>query len=131
MTPETVRKAVAEYFVALRAMNPDAWAATFAAEGTTEDPAGSPPVKGHAALKQRATAMWAPWVRIALRETEVFVAANEAAIKWTGEGRAKNGRDFRFEGIDIIAVDEQGKVQSVRGFWDTSILVELAATPRV
>src|SRR5258708_27533952 len=127
MTPEIVRKAVADYFAALRAMNPDAWAATFAANGTTEDPAGTPPVKGHAALKQRATAMWAPWQKIALWETEIFVAANEAAVKWTGEGRGKNGRDFRFEGIDMIVVDEQGKVQSVRGFWDTSVLAELGA----
>jgi steroid delta-isomerase len=127
MTDEMVRKAVAAYFAALRAMDADAWVATFAVDGVSQDPAGSPPVKGHGALRELAANMWAPWVQVGLEEQEIFVVANAAAVKWIGQGRAKNGRDLRFEGIDVIAVNERGKIQSLLGYWDTSILAQLIA----
>jgi steroid delta-isomerase len=127
MTAELVRKAVSAYFAALRAMDADAWVATFAEDGVTQDPASSPPVRGHAALKQLAGEMWGPWQQVGLQEQEIFVVANVAAVKWAGKGRAKNGRDLQFEGIDVITVNERGKIQFLQGYWDTSVLAQLAA----
>jgi steroid delta-isomerase len=130
MTAEMVRKAVAAYFAALRAMDADAWVATFAEDGVSQDPAGSPPVRGHAALKQLAANMWGPWQQVGLQEQEIFVVANLAAVKWMGKGRAKNGRDLQFEGIDVITVNERGKIQLLQGYWDTSILSQVTAKPQ-
>jgi steroid delta-isomerase len=127
MMSEIVRTAVAAYFAATRAMDADAWVATFAEDGVSQDPAGSPPVKGHAALRELAASMWGPWQQVGLQEHEIFVAANVAAVKWTGQGRARNGHDFRFEGIDVITVNELGKIESLLGYWDTSILAQVTA----
>jgi steroid delta-isomerase len=127
MTTETIQKAVAAYFAALRAMDVDAWVATFAADGVSQDPVGSPPVKGHAALRQLAINMWGTWDNIGLQEQEIFVSGNEAAVKWTGHGRAKNGREARFGGIDIITVNDQGKIQSMRGYWEPArVMTQIA-----
>jgi steroid delta-isomerase len=71
--------------------------------------------------------MWGPWQQVGLQEHEIFVAANVAAVKWTGQGRARNGHDFRFEGIDVITVNELGKIESLLGYWDTSILAQVTA----
>jgi steroid Delta-isomerase len=130
MTAEMVRKAVAAYFAALRAMDADAWVATFAQDGASQDPAGSPPVRGHAPLKQLAAKMWGPWEQVGLQEQEIFVVDNVAAVKWMGKGRAKNGRDLQFEGIDVITVNERGKIQLLQGYWDTSILAQVVAEPQ-
>lgn len=53
-----------------------------------------------------------------LSEEQVFIAANSAAVKWTGRGVSKQGRDVHFEGIDVFEVNEAGKIQSLRAYWN-------------
>ncbi len=52
VAPERIEQTVAAYFAALRAMDVDAFAATFAPEGVTHDPLGMPPSVGHTAIRQ-------------------------------------------------------------------------------
>ncbi|RKY73780.1 ketosteroid isomerase, partial [candidate division KSB1 bacterium] len=52
MSVEDVRKAISAYFAAVRAMDVEAWVATFAENGVSYDPVGAPPYKGHEALRQ-------------------------------------------------------------------------------
>lgn len=128
MSPETVETAVAAYFAALRAMDVDAWVATFAEDAVSHDPVGTDALVGHAALRGFLNGVLGLCENVGLREQQVFVAANEAAVKWIGYGRGKNGRDVRFEGIDVIAVNQAGKIQTVRAYWDAALLVaELTA----
>lgn len=123
MTPASVRKAVAAYFAAQRTMDVEAWVSTFAENAVSQDPVGSPPAYGHTALRQLAAAMWGPWDNVSLQEQEVFVSANEAAIKWKGHGRTKSGLDLRFEGIAVVSVNEQGKIENLRSYWDAASLI--------
>jgi steroid delta-isomerase len=51
MLPTTVENTVATYFAALRAMDVEAWVATFAQNATSHDPVGQLPLQGHAALR--------------------------------------------------------------------------------
>ena len=48
----------------------------------------------------------------------MFIAGNSAAVKWTGQLTAKNGRSLTFEGIDVLDVNDEGKIQAVRAYWD-------------
>jgi steroid delta-isomerase len=129
MTSEEVREVVAAYFAALRAGDIEAWVATFAEDGSSHDPVGSEVLAGRAALGAFAKNMWGMWDRLSLQEREVFVCSNEAAVKWTGYGRTKKGREVRFEGIDILAINPEGKIQSMRGYWDAAaVMSQLAAS---
>ena len=118
MSPETISKAIKAYFAALRAMDPKAWVATFAPDGVSYDPVGAPPTVGHDALGQFMTAIMAAFEKVGLTEDHVFIAGNGAAVKWTGRGKGKNGRDVRFEGIDIFEFNDDGLIQTVRAYWN-------------
>lgn len=123
MSPETIQKVVADYFAALRAMDADAWVATFAENGMTHDPVGTPPHQGHAAIRQFFLGIAGAFERVGLTEDQVFIAGNEAAVKWTGRGVGKNGRQVTFEGIDLIEVNEAGKIQTVRAYWNLAAML--------
>ncbi|MDT5063060.1 MAG: hypothetical protein QOH63_3519 [Acidobacteriota bacterium] len=118
MSPETISKAIKAYFAALRAMDTESWVATFAPDGVSYDPVGAPPTAGHDALRQFLTAILAAFDKVGLTEDHVFIAGNGAAVKWTGRGKGKNGRDVRFEGIDIFEFNDDGLIQTVRAYWN-------------
>lgn len=123
MPIDQTRHAVAEYFAALRAMSPDAWVATFSDDAVSHDPVGAPPHPGKDAIRQFLTGVLSLFETVGLTEDHVFVAGNHAAIKWTGRGKGKNGRSVTFEGIDVITVNEQGKIQRVDAYWDPAPVI--------
>lgn len=123
MTADTVEMAVADYFKALRDMDVEAWLRIFDENAVSHDPVGSPPLVGHAGLRKFLTGILGLFDNVGLQEQQVFVAGHEAAVKWTGYGRGKNGRDVRFEGIDIITVNDAGRITNVRAYWDAAALL--------
>jgi steroid delta-isomerase len=118
MSPEVITRAIRAYFAATRAMDMEAWIATFAPDATSYDPVGAPPTVGHDGLRQFFGAIVGAFEKVGLTEEHVFIAGNGAAVKWTGQGRGKNGRDVRFEGIDIFELNEEGLIQTVRAYWN-------------
>jgi len=118
MSPEIISRAVKAYFAATRAMDAEAWIATFASDATSYDPVGAPPTVGHDALRQFFGAIVGAFERVGLTEEHIFIAGNGAAVKWTGQGKGKNGRDVRFEGIDIFELNEDGLIQTIRAYWN-------------
>src|SRR5687767_7618209 len=99
MSPEVISRAIRAYFAAIRAMDGEAFVATFAPDGVSYDPVGAPPNVGHEGLRQFFAGIVAAFEKVGLTEDQVFVAGNGAAVKWTGQGKGKNGRSVRFEGI--------------------------------
>jgi steroid delta-isomerase len=122
-TPGAIQRAVAGYFAATRAMDVDAWLATLAADAVSHDPVGGAPVVGHQGLRQFFDTIAALFETLALTEDQVFVAGNCAAVKFTGRGVGKNGREVVFGGIDVFEVNEHGLIQKVWGYWDPSRLM--------
>jgi steroid delta-isomerase len=123
MPPETVAKAVKEYFAALRAMDIQACVDTFAADAVSNDPVGAPPIVGHAKLAEFFASITAAFKEVGLTEDEVFIAANGAAVKWTGRGTSRAGRPVQFEGIDVFEVNEAGKIQTLHAYWNPAEMV--------
>jgi steroid Delta-isomerase len=122
MSNETVQKAVAAYFAATRAMDSQAWVETFAEDGTSYDPA-APPATGHDALRLFFDAIVGAFSEVGLTEDSVFVVDSSAAVKWTGRGVGKNGREVIFEGIDFFEINEAGKIQTLRAYWNPATLM--------
>lgn len=118
MSPEVVSRAVKNYFAAIRAMDQQAWVDTFAEDAVTYDPVGALPTRGHDKLAEFFQTITAAFKQVGLTEDDVFVAANSAAVKWTGRGISKQGKKVHFEGIDVFEVNEQGKIQTVHAYWN-------------
>ena len=128
MSSEAIARAVKAYFAAIRAMDCEAWVATFAPDAKSYDPVGAPPTVGHDAHRQFFTAIAGAFKKVDLTEDHVFIAGNGAAVKWTGRGTGKNGRDVRFEGIDIFEFNEEGLIQTVRAYWNPAeVMMQLQA----
>lgn len=126
ISPTIVENTVSRYFAALRAMDVEAWVATFAQNAVSHDPVGQPPLEGHTALRQFAKNVLGLCTDFGLTEESIFIAGNEAAVKWNGYARGKNGHEVMFAGIEVIAVNEEGTIQNVRAYWDPApVLAEL------
>jgi steroid delta-isomerase len=122
--PDTnCNKAVAEYFSALRAMDVDRCVNTFAPTGESHDPVGAPPLLGHDALRQFLTGIFSLFETVGLTEDHIFVAGDTAAVKWTGQGRGRNGKDVAFEGIDVIECNPEGKIILIHAYWNPAPVV--------
>lgn len=128
MSSMTLQNTVATYFAALRARDADAWLATFADNAVLYDPVGQPPLEGHAAIRHFAEQVFGLCTTFGLREEATFLAGNEVAVKWNGYAVGKNGHEITFAGIEVIAVNETGVIQTVRAYWNPApILAELQA----
>ena len=111
------------YFAATRAMDRAAWVAQFATNGCSHDPVGAPPHVGHEALGRFFDSIVGLVETIGLSEDAVYVCGNEAAVKWTGRGIGKNGERVVFEGIDVFELDAEGRIATLRAYWDPATLI--------
>ena len=116
-------RTVKEYFAALRAMDEKAWVSTFAVDAVSYDPVGTPAMQGHDKLAEFFQTITAAFKKVGLTEDDVFIAGNTAAVKWTGRGTSKAGKDVKFEGIDVFEFNEAGKIQTLRAYWNPAEMV--------
>ncbi len=125
----TVEEVAALYFKASRGMDPDAWADLFAEDAVAEDPVGQPPHVGKGAIRAFLASIVDQFTTIGLTENFTAIAGRSAAVKWTGEGVGKNGRPVKFEGIDVLNVGDDGKIESTKAYWDPGPVNATLALP--
>jgi len=123
VSPEKISRVVRLYFLAIRAMDADAFANNFAEDGATCDPMGSPPISGRNGVREFFESICKNFKSVALNEDSVFVAGNGAAVKWTGRGTSLNGKEVNFEGIDVFEVSQEGKIQNVWAYWNPAEMI--------
>jgi steroid delta-isomerase len=123
MSAEAISKGVADYFRAIREMDLEAWLATFATDAVSHDPVGSQPLEGHDSLRQFFTGIAGAFDTVGLTEDSVFVSGSGAAVKWTGRGIGKNGREVSFEGIDVFEFNDAGKIQVMWAYWNPAAMM--------
>ncbi len=104
-------------------MDVEAWLATFAEDAVSEDPYGSPPLEGKAALSQFFNGIASAFETVDMRGDHIFISGNAAAVKFTITGRGKNGRDIVAEGIDIFEFDEEGLIRRVKAYWNPAAMI--------
>ena len=111
---DTIRSAVNSYIELLGTGKADDLTALFAEDATVEDPVGSEPRRGKAAIHEFYSV-----IENLKRETELVsmkVVGNEAAFMFRLTMTAGDVRS-RIEPIDHMKFDEDGKVTSMRAFW--------------
>jgi len=123
VTADKISRAVRAYFLAIRAMDAEAFANTFAEDGTTFDPVGTPGITGRDAIREFLTSICKNFKSVGLTEEFVFVAGNGAAVKWIGKGTSASGKEVKFEGIDVFEINEDGKIQTVHAYWNPAEMI--------
>src|SRR5258705_12707753 len=110
VAPDKISRAVRAYFLAIRAMDADAFANCFAEDGTTCDPIGAPPINGRPAIREFLQSICKNFKSVALDEDSVFVAGSGAAVEWTGNRTSTSGKEVKYESIDVFGVKHDGKI---------------------
>jgi len=116
--PATIRAAVESYCAAFTAGDRDAYLGVFAPDAWIEDPVGSPRHEGRDALGTFFDNARGMADTIELRLTgPVRVAAGECAFPM--QARPVLGdTTFVVDIIDVMTFDDDGKVTTMRAFWD-------------
>ncbi|MDQ6698918.1 MAG: nuclear transport factor 2 family protein [Acidobacteriota bacterium] len=121
MADEIVRSAIEEYFGALNRVDAPAWVETFAADGETHEPVGSPAHRGHSQLGEFVNNLFQRFERLQFTVDHVFIVGLQAAVKWTATGMIRGGNSFATEGIDVFVLKPDGKIQRVDAYWHPAV----------
>ena len=117
LSAETVTDRIGALFAAINALDVPAWLACFAADAENYDPANVVPQTGHAEIRAALEGAAAAFAAISIRADHVFINGDQAAVKWTAQFTAQNGKNAPAEGIDVINFNSIGKIQRLMAFW--------------
>src|SRR5215213_7798939 len=118
LTPEQIEAIATNMFNKFAAMDAQGTASLFAANGTIEDPVGTTPIQGTQAIIAYLETFPTILDEIRIQSFDVTVAGQEAALKWRLRFKTKSGNVFFVDGIGILKINEDGKVQSDREYFD-------------
>jgi steroid Delta-isomerase len=118
-SPEQVQAAVEAYVAAYQTNDRNAFLDAFAIDGVIVDPVGTPP---HAGREARG-AFWDTVHQLTERMTfdvkDVVVCGSEAAMVF-GIHASTGDAGIVLDAVDIFEVDDDGKISSMRAYWDMS-----------
>ena len=123
MTQEEIANIIASYFANMAAMNPEGYLDNFAPDAISYDPVGEPPSKVHEEFQDFIGLLQATYAKLEAKTEHIFIAGNEAAIKWTMLGTSKTGKNVQFEGITVFEINDVGKIQTTRAYWNPALMI--------
>jgi len=118
LTQAEIEAAVEEYFASIGSLDVQRFVNNFAPDGVLEDPVGTPPLQGTQAIAAYFGAIIAPFSEIKPYVQEVVVSGQEAAVNWKLRLKTTAGKVIIIDGMGVFKFNQQGKLQSVREFWD-------------
>ncbi len=123
MSQEAIEAVVTAYFANMAAMNPEGWVEQFAQDAVSYDPVGHPPTKVHEGFREFFGQLQRVFDQLESTTEHMFVAGNEAAVKWVIQGISKSGKSVTFEGITVFEVNNSGKIQTTRAYWNPAAMM--------
>jgi len=118
LTQAEIEAAVEEYFASIGSLDVQRFVNNFAPDGVLEDPVGTPPLQGTQAIAAYFGAIITPFSEIKPYVQEVVVSGQEAAVNWKLRLKTTAGKVIIIDGMGVFKFNQQGKLQSVREFWD-------------
>lgn len=125
VSQKDIQGAINTYFAANNALDVDGFVDAFAPNASMYNNPGAPPITGQDAIRQVAQRFMAPYSQMNATQDRVFISGNGAAVVYTAQFTAKNGRTASVQGIDIFEVNDQGKIQVIRYYWDPTPLAAI------
>jgi steroid delta-isomerase-like uncharacterized protein len=114
-TPEQVKAAVTSYANSFVVRDRAAFLALFADDAVLVAPVGTPPIMGKSSLAAWFDGLMSAFETIDFTTEDVFVAGNEAALVF-GITVRRGTKVRTFRGVDVFAIDGQGKIASLAGY---------------
>jgi steroid delta-isomerase len=118
LTPEQIEAIVRNMYDKFAAFDAQGTTNCFAPDGTIEDSVGTTPIQGTQAILAYQQSFPTLLDELRFQSVDITVGGQEAAVKWRIRLKTKTGNVFFLEGIGIVKVNEDGKIQSARNFFD-------------
>lgn len=118
LTPEQIEAIVRDMYNKFTAFDAQGTTDCFAPDGTIEDSVGTTPIQGTQAILAYQQSFSTVLNEMKFQSVDITVGGQEAAIKWKMRFKTRTGNVFFLEGLGIIKVNEDGKIQSDRNFFD-------------
>ena len=118
LTPEQIEAIVLDMYNKFAAFDAQGTTDMFASDGTIEDSVGTTPIQGTQAILAYQQSFPTLLDELRFQSVDITVGGQEAAVKWRIRLKTKTGNVFFLEGIGIVKVNEDGKIQSARNFFD-------------
>jgi len=123
VTVQDPQTASRQFFDSMNAGDFDSMLAVVAADAVAHEPVGAPPLEGHAAMRSFYEGLGAAFEEMTIDVDAIYSAGGSNAIRWLGRGTTKAGANIAFEGIDVHELNEDGKIQSIRAYFDIGLLM--------
>ena len=118
LTPEQIEAIVRNMYDKFSAFDAQGTTDCFAPDGTIEDSVGTTPIQGTQAILAYQQSFSTVLNEIRFQSADITVGGQEAAVKWRIRFKTKTGNVFYLEGIGVLKINDDGKIQSDRNFFD-------------
>ena len=118
LTSQQVEAVIEDAFAGLVAFDVPRVMNNFAADAVLEDPVGTPAMQGTQAITTYLESFPTLFNQMKLYSLDIKVRGNEAAVKWRIRFTTKTGNVFFLEGIGFFWLNQQGKIELEREFFD-------------
>jgi len=118
LTPPQVEAVIEDAFAGLVAFDVQRVINNFAADAVLEDPAGTPPMQGTQAIAAYLETFPTLFNQMKLYSLDIKVRGQEAAVSWRIRFTTKSGHVFFLEGIGFFRLNQEGKIELEREFFD-------------
>ena len=123
-TPQQIEAVIEDAFAGLVAFDVPRVMNNFAADAVLEDPAGTPPMVGTQAITTYLESFPTLFNQMKLYSLDIKVRGQEAAVTWRIRFTTKTGNVFFLEGIGFFRLNQQGKIELEREFFNLEYFLE-------
>lgn len=124
LTPQQIEAAIEDAFAGLITFDAPRVLNHFADDAVLEDPVGTPPMVGKAAIAAYLATFPTLFNQMKLYSLDIKPGGQEAAVKWRLRFTTKTGKVFFLEGIGFFKFNSEGKIQTEKEFFDLAYFLE-------
>ncbi len=124
LTPQQIEAVAEEIYTGFATFNVQQVVTHFAADAVVEDPVGTPPIQGTQAIIAHLQTFPTLFDQVRLYSLDIRVGGQEAAVKWRFRFITKTGRVFFMEGFGFLKFNQEGKIQTLKEFFDLEYFLE-------
>jgi steroid Delta-isomerase len=123
LTPQQIEAVIEDAFAGLVSFDVQRVVNNFAADAVLEDPVGTPPMQGTQAITAYLETFPTLFNQMKLYSLDIKVRGQEAAVTWRIRFTTKTGHVFFLEGIGFFRLNQDGKIELEREFFDLEYFV--------
>lgn len=124
LTSQQIEAVIEDAFAGLITFDVQRVIQHFADDAVLEDPVGTPPMVGKAAIVAYLEAFPTLFNQMKLYSLDIKPGGQEAGVKWRLRFTTKSGHVFFLEGIGFFEFNQDGKVQREKQFFDLAYFLE-------